>query len=241
MSTFSQSFVRKKGESRTQPTCWAGQHRAPWPGQRWSEGWRFGIADLQVIHTHWHLDSFPSPTQSYCKIWCFCPQVLPLSIQISRLLAKFRLDKSSLVACPMLLVKRAKFYLKLFWLEPSGGRPVRWAATAAAATAPPHAMAGKAFEEGALCAWEFNLKTARILVDKEDPHSDQRVALCFFHNPFTGLPAPWLHWSHEDLALRQVWVQPQKHQRQHSAGLDHLAVKHLVVEICWGHWQDPAK
>lgn len=31
--------------------------------------------------------------------------------------------------------------------------PVRWAATAAAATAPPHAMAGKALEEDdALCA-----------------------------------------------------------------------------------------
>ena len=92
-------FCSKKRESRTQPTCWAGQHRAPWPGQRWSEGWRCGIADLQVIHTHWYLDSCPSPTQSYCKIRCFCPQVLPLSIQISRLLAKFRLDKSRVFSC----------------------------------------------------------------------------------------------------------------------------------------------
>ena len=40
-----------------------------------------------------------SPTQSYCKIRCFCPQVLPLSIQISRLLAIICLDKSRVFSC----------------------------------------------------------------------------------------------------------------------------------------------
>ena len=39
----------------------------------------------------------------------------------------------------------------------------------------------------------------------------------------------WLHWSHEGLVLPQVWVQPQKHQRQHSAGPTHLAVTFMSL------------
>ena len=72
--------------------------------------------------------------------------------------------------------------------------------------------------------------------DSKDPgpqggstQCDQTVTLCSFHYPFTGLPAPWLHWSHGDLARRQVWAQPQKHQMQQSAGLDHLAVTQLCI------------